>query len=88
MSEELPFFVSEPMTIAAISSKEARAESLSIYRPAVILLMAVWFGLVAGLAEVSLAAMAKVFLHRFTHLNPHSAWMTPSAEAFFLPSLV
>jgi arylsulfatase A-like enzyme len=90
VSEELPAFVSEPLTIAAASSKKARAQALSICRPLVVLLIAVWFGLVAGLGEVSLAAIAKSFLHHYTHLSPHIVWMTPSADAIILaiPGLI
>jgi arylsulfatase A-like enzyme len=90
VSEELPSFVSEPMTLAAAPSRKAGVQALSIDRPLVLLLIAVWFGLVAGLGEVSLAAIAKFFLHHYTHLSPQIVWMTPSADAIVLaiPGLI
>ncbi len=42
-----------------------------------ILLVAIWFGLLTGLAELALLAAAKVVLHRYLHMSALVAWMTP-----------
>jgi arylsulfatase A-like enzyme len=45
-----------------------------------LLLLAVWFGLVTGLAEVSIRAVQKFFLGQIIHLSPHVVWMAPLAD--------
>lgn len=90
VSEELPSFVSKPASLPMGAARDLRTHADVITQPVAILLIAVWFGLLAGLGEISTAAVAKFFLHRFTHLNPHIAWMTPSADAiiFAIPGLI
>jgi arylsulfatase A-like enzyme len=58
-------------------------------RPAALLLVAAWFGLLTGLAEVSILASQKLFLHRILHVSPHAAWMAPVADlvVFAAPGL-
>lgn len=43
-------------------------------------MMAVWFGLFTGLAEVGLLAVKKLVMHHIIHLSPHIVWMTPLAN--------
>jgi arylsulfatase A-like enzyme len=90
VSEELPSLVSRPVTLPVATVRDLRAHPNVIAKPVAILLIAVWFGFLAGLGEVTLAAVAKFFLHRYTHLNPHIAWMTPIADAMILaiPGLI
>jgi arylsulfatase A-like enzyme len=48
------------------------------------LLYAVWFGLLAGLADVSILATQKLFLHKAIHLSPFFVWMAPLAGVCLL----
>jgi arylsulfatase A-like enzyme len=57
-------------------------------QPAGLLLIAVWFGLITGIGEVSLLATKKFFLDRVVFFwTPHVAWMVPLAgvSLFALP---
>lgn len=49
-------------------------------RPVAVLLLAVWFGLLSGLAQVALFAFEKVFLHEYVQQSPHVAWMAPTTD--------
>ena len=50
-------------------------------RPSV-LLLALWFGLVTGFAEVTLLILRRFVLHRFLFLGQDAVWMVPVADAF------
>src|SRR5262249_27431627 len=46
-----------------------------------LLLVAVWFALVAGLAEVCIWGVRKIVLYQaIHHVNPHVVWMAPLAN--------
>jgi arylsulfatase A-like enzyme len=70
-----------PFTIGAEVPVE-RAESGAIVRAARLLLMAVWFGLLAGLLEASHLTVRIFFLHQIIGLSRHIVWMAPLADAF------
>jgi arylsulfatase A-like enzyme len=61
-----------------------------------ILLMAVWFGLLAGLGEVSMFVIKKYFVPQltptgpFTYLSRHFTWMIPLAEVivYAVPAII
>ncbi len=60
-------------------------------QPAGLLLMAVWFGLLAGLAEVLALAVKKFFLHyEFLEQPLQVVWMAPLANAvlYAIPGLI
>ena len=48
-------------------------------RPTQILLLAVWFGLVAGLAEVCRVGVKKFALGQIVRVGPEVVWMAPLA---------
>src|SRR5215813_550066 len=51
-----------------------------------IVLFALWFGVVAGLAELCVMAVHKMFFQRMFFLGPDFVWMTPLANLLlFLP---
>jgi arylsulfatase A-like enzyme len=51
-------------------------------RPAGLLLIAVWFALLTGLAEAFIMAEKRIFFGRYIFLSPHVAWMAPVANLF------
>ncbi len=59
-------------------------------RPGDFILLAIWFGLVTGLAEVAYLGASKFFLHKYLHIGFDVVWMTPLAEAllFAVPGLM
>jgi len=69
---------------------KVRAPSGVDEQPFRYLLLAVWFGLLAGLAEASLLAVKKFILHRVVHHGPGIVWMAPLADVvlFGIPGLV
>jgi glucan phosphoethanolaminetransferase (alkaline phosphatase superfamily) len=52
--------------------------------PAALFLIAVWFALLTGLAEVAGLAAAKLVLGRYLHLPPYVVWMAPVADLVVL----
>jgi arylsulfatase A-like enzyme len=58
--------------------------------PLRVLLLAVWFGLLAGLGEMSILTIAKFFLNRYTHQGPQVVWTAPMADVliFAIPGLI
>lgn len=55
-----------------------------------VLILAVWFGLLTGLGEVSILAIAKFFLNRYVHQGAHVVWAAPAADVFVfaIPGLI
>ncbi len=51
------------------------------------LLLAIWFGLLSGLGEVSLLAGKKFLLHRYVHQGPQVVWMAPLADLLVFATL-
>ena len=51
--------------------------------PAPLLLVAAWFGLLAGLAEVSVMGTRKLIFHQTIDQSVHFVWMTPVADLLF-----
>ena len=58
-----------------IAGRTSRPEQLASF-----LFMTAWFGLLAGLAEVSLLAVEKFLLHHYVHQGPQVVWMAPLAD--------
>src|SRR5262245_30628512 len=54
------------------------------------LVWAAWFGLITGLTEVALLAVAKYSLHHEVHAGVDAVWMTPVADAliFSIPAIL
>lgn len=50
-------------------------------KPREYLVLAVWVGLLTGLAEVALLGIRKFIFHRFLYLGPQALWMAPVADA-------
>jgi arylsulfatase A-like enzyme len=77
---------------AAAESREAEStRSAKVLKPREILLLAVWFGLVTGYAELSSVLGVTYVLDRFLSFwGWHRLWMTPLADVllFLLPGLV
>jgi arylsulfatase A-like enzyme len=48
--------------------------------PLNVLRLALWFGLITGIGEVTLLAIRKYALHRFLFVSMDSVWMTPLAD--------
>ncbi len=55
--------------------------------PLPVLLLAVWFGLITGLVEVSVLGIQKSILHQIIHLGAQVAWMAPVADALLFAAV-
>lgn len=53
----------------------------TVDRPLHVLRLALWFGLLTGIGEVTLLAIRKYVLHRFLFVSMDSIWMAPLADA-------
>ena len=92
VSEAVDTGISPKASTSIIPDEVVRPSSTVRERVVQLLLMGVWFGLLTGLAEVSLVASQKFLLHRFEPqalrsyvfllqgFNPHVVWMTPVAD--------
>lgn len=65
------------------------AGSATSPRPAGLLLLAVWFGLLTGFGELGLLAAKKLVMRRFISLSRDVLWMAPLADVvlFAVPGL-
>ena len=63
-----------------ISSQKKPIPLTAYEKPAVILLIAVWFGLAIGIGEVTIRAVQKFFLHQHLFQSPYIVWMAPLTD--------
>lgn len=66
------------------SSEQLPSRRAPYQQPPSFLLMAVWFGVLSGLAEVSLLAVKKYIGHRFVPWGLDISWMAPLADVLIL----
>jgi arylsulfatase A-like enzyme len=67
-----------------ITTREHRVLSGVLQESGKLLVIAVWFGLLTGLAEASLLTIARHFLNRYiSYVGRDFVWMAPLAELFF-----
>jgi arylsulfatase A-like enzyme len=75
----MPQETERPLT----AQREKTELSAVLQKSAKLLLIAVWFGLLTGLAEFSLLGSAKLFLNRYiSYFGRDFVWMSPLAEVF------
>lgn len=67
-----------------VRTKTERYGIVAAMRSKTVVFLAVWFGLLTGLAEVSILGAKKFFLQRMLFLGPNFVWMTPLADILVL----
>src|SRR5262245_4198426 len=82
-------FVNNQTRTVAVAAHDQITSGMR-YQPAQLPLLAVWFGLLTGLSEVSLLAVKKFVLGQFIRYGPDVVWMAPLADAFLflIPGLI
>lgn len=74
-------FVNNQTRTVAVATHDQITSGMR-YQPAQLPLLAVWFGLLTGLSEVSLLAVKKFVLGQFIRYGPDVVWMAPLADVF------
>ncbi len=62
-----------------MNQAEAPARPAQELEPAQCVVVALWFGLATGLAEVAVLGFRRGFGDAFTFTNPHALWFDPPA---------
>ena len=84
---EIQSHISREPSYPMIGSHEKRASSVVRERPAGFLLMATWFALIAGFAELLVLTVRKFVLHQMLFVGPQVAWMAPLSYLVFFAGL-
>jgi arylsulfatase A-like enzyme len=88
VSETVSTGASQVASDATTTGEVERSQSTVREQLTQLLILAVWFGLLTGFAEVSLLTVRKFFLHQFkgffVEFNPHVVWMAPLSDLVLL----
>jgi hypothetical protein len=73
-----------------LARNNERAQPIPFEPSTVLLIAAIWFGVITGLAEVALLAVKRLLLHKLIFVSTDTIWMAPLADVllFAVPALI